>query len=482
MSNNSSIKKSIFIVGLEKFSMIFFQFISSIIMARILSPSDYGTVAMLAIFISLSGTLVDSGFGGSLIYYNDVTKKDFSTVFWINISMSIGLYLLLLLFSDQIASFYETPILSPLTKVLALTIVFNSLGQVQYSMLYKNLQFKRISIINISTYVISALVAIFLAYLGFGVWALITQQVLSSLLRTVILMFINRFIPSLYFSNQLLRKHWNYGSGLFFSNVLKIVYDNIYVQLIGKFTSIDNSGYYNQAKRLKDIPAELFSRTFTTTLFPIFSRIRDDNEFVLRFRLINRLFAFCFCPFFFLISLLSTNIVLFLLGDKWLASAWIFQIISIGAIFYILETVNRNALKAKGKSMLIFRLDLIKRVISLVIIIIGIFKFEILGICIAYVVNSVFGWLINAYALSKFSRYRFVKQIFDILKYICYSLIASLFIVFIKKIGLTSDILCILIYSILFFISYCMIAIFTKDNSYTYCKDFILSKLFHIGK
>ena len=354
MNNSQSIKRSIFIVGLEKFSMIFFQFVSSIIMARLLSPSDYGTVAMLAIFISLSSTLVDSGFGGSLIYYKDVTKNDFSTVFWINISISIALYFLLILFSDSIASFYDTPVLSSLTKVLALTIVFNSLGQIQYSMMYKDLQFKKISIINVTTYIVSAFVAICLAFLGFGVWALITQQVFSSLLRTIILVFTNKFIPSFYFSIKLLKKHWSYGSGLFFSNVLRIIYDNMYVQLIGKFTTINNSGYYNQAKRLKDIPTELFSRTFTTTLFPIFSRIEDDNEFVLKFRSVNRLFAFCCCPFFFLISILSTNIFIFLLGEKWLESAWIFQIICFGAIFYILETINRNALKSKGKSILIF--------------------------------------------------------------------------------------------------------------------------------
>lgn len=451
-------------------------------MARLLSPSDYGTVAMLAVFISLSSTLVDSGFGGSLIYYKDVTKDDFSTVFWINIFMSISLYFLLILFSDSIASFYDTPVLSSLTKVLALTIVFNSLGQIQYSIMYKDLQFKKISVINVATYVVSALVAIFLAYLGFGVWALITQQVLSSLLRTTILILTNKFIPSFYFSTKLLKKHWNYGSGLFFSNVLRIIYDNMYIQLIGKFTTINNSGYYNQAKRLKDIPTELFSRTFTTTLFPIFSRIEDDNEFALKFRSINRLFAFCCCPFFFLISILSTNIFIFLLGEKWLGSAWIFQIICFGAIFYILETINRNALKSKGKSMLIFRLDLIKRVVSLIIMIVGIVKFDMLGICIAYVFNSTFGWVVNAYVLSKYTSYKFDMQIVDILKYILYSLMPFIIVYYAKGLEITSNIFCILIYSMIFFISYCAIASVTRDDSYIYCKNLILSKLYKSGK
>ena len=151
MNNNPSIKQSMIIVGLEKFSMIFFQFLSTIVMARLLSPKDYGTVAMLAIFMSLAGTLVDSGFGGSLIYHKDVTKKDFSTIFWINLLMSLSLYLILACSSQAIANFYNTPILASLTTVLGLTIVFNSLGQVQYSMMYKDLQFKKISLINVFT-------------------------------------------------------------------------------------------------------------------------------------------------------------------------------------------------------------------------------------------------------------------------------------------------------------------------------------------
>lgn len=475
--SSPSIKKSMFIVGLEKSSMVLFQFVSSIVMARLLTPSDYGTVAMLAIFISLSGTLVDSGFGGSLIYYKDVTKKDFSTIFWMNITMSMVLYLLLVLFSDRIAAFYDTPILSSLTKVLALTIVFNSLGQVQYSMLYKNLQFKKISIINVVTYVVSALVAILLAYLGFGVWALIAQQVLSSLLRTVILICTNRFMPRFYFSKQLLKKHWNYGSGLFFANVLRIVYDNMYVQLIGKFTTINNSGYYNQAKRLKDIPTDVFSRTFSTTLFPIFSKMDSDAEFVTRFRSTSSLFAFFCCPLFFLLSLLSTNIISFLLGAKWLESAWIFRIISIGAIFYIFEAINRNALKAKGQSMLIFKLDLVKRVISLVVMIVGIMKYETLGICVAYVFNSAFGWLVNAWALSRHSGYRFVTQILDVVKYVALSLIPYFCGMAMSRVNLGPDILSIIVLSLVFCLIYMLPAMMLKDPSFIYSKRLLMSKL-----
>ena len=479
MSSNPSIKKSIIIVGLEKFALIFFQFISTIIMARLLCPEDYGTVAMLSIFLSLAGTLVDSGFGGSLIYFKDVTKKDFSTVFWINIIMSICLYLILVLSSNAIALFYKTPILASIIKVLGLTIVFNSLGQVQYSMLYKNLQFKKLSIINVVTYICSVICAIFLAYKGFGVWALVTQQVLSSVLRTIILISCNRFLPDLYFSIKLLMKHWNYGSGLFFSNILRIVYDNMYVQLIGKYTSITNSGYYNQAKRLKDIPTDLFSKTFTTTLFPILSKISNDFEFVRRFRNTSRLFAFVCCPLFFVLSILSHNIVSLLLGEKWMESAWIFQIICIGAIFYILENMNRNALKSKGQSMLIFRQDLIKRAISLIIMLFAVYKYQVIGICVAYVINSIIGWVINAFSLSRYSSYTFISQVFDIFRYFSLSGVIAMLVFFIQKqLFIESDVYSILVFSVIYFMFYIVIAIIIQDSSLKYFEDLVRVK-FH---
>lgn len=478
MNNKTSIKQSMMIVGIEKFTMIFFQFFSSIIMARLLCPDDYGKVAMLSIFMSLASTLVDSGFGGSLIYHKDVTRRDFSTVFWINMMMSVGLYIILVLASQGIASFYNTPILSSLVKVLALSIVFNALGQVQYSMMYKDLQFKKISLINVSTNIASTLVAILLAYLGFGVWALITLQVSSSIFRTTILIWCNRFLPDLFFSKELLKKHWNYGSGLFYSNILRIVYDNMYVQLIGKYTTLTNSGYYNKAKSFKDIPTKLFCKTFTQTLFPIFSKIENDKDFVLRFQNTCRVFAFACCPLFFLLSLLSHNIVSFLLGEKWMESAWIFKMISIGAIFQILEVMNRTALKAKGKSMIIFRMDLIKRSLSLLIIFWGMWKFQILGICVAYVFNSFMGWVINAFVLSRNSCYRFYIQIMDVVRYVALSILVFIALLVLQEnTQVVSDISAILLYSFLFIVLYVGIAYILHDSSLKYFIEMIKSRL-----
>lgn len=427
-----SVKKSIFIVGIEKFSMILFQFITSIILARLLHPSDYGIIAMLSIFIALSSTIVDSGFGGSLVYYKDVTKKDYSTVFWINILISVSLYSLIYIFADEISEFYETPILTKLVKILGLTIIFNSLGVVQFTILYKNLKFKKIAYVSIITYILSAITTIILAYYGFGVWALICQQVLSSVLRTCILFCLNRFIPDFYFSFSLLKKHWKYGNGLFFSTLLRTIYDNMYVQLIGKYCSIVEAGLYNQAKKLKDIPTNLFSNTFDYSLFPIFSKYKEENIFTEKYRVVNKILGFICVPVFFLIALLSKQIILILLGEKWFGCSSILQWLAIGSIFYIFEMVNRSALKARGLTSLLFRVDLIKRILGVLLMFVLVIPFTIKGIVIAYCINSFIGWMANAYILSQNIHYNLKTQFVDVVRYISLSLLPCVMVMMLE--------------------------------------------------
>lgn len=466
MSQSTNIKKSVFLVGLEKFSMILFQFVSSIILARLLTPEDYGIVAMIAIFISLSGILVDSGFGGALVYYKNVDKKDYSTVFWVNMTLSIFLYALMYINADAISEFYHTPILSDLIKVLGLSVVFNSTGLIQFTILYKELAFKTLGIISVTSYILSALIAIALAYWGYGVWALIAQQVLASVLKTVLYVVYNRFVPEFYFSWKLLKKHWSFGSGLFFSTLLRTVYDNMYLQLIGKYCSVTNAGYYNQAKKLKDIPSNLFSNTFDTSLFPVFSKIEDEQLFVDKYRMINRMFSFCCIPIFFIMAILSKDIVLWLLGEKWIESAWILSVMSIGAIFYIFESISRSIFKAKGKSRLIFRLDIVKRTSAILLMFIAVMQYELAGIVYVFVLNSVIGYLINQYYLSRIIPYSLLQALKDMGRYIVMSAIATIGTYYLMKLELIEgNLACCVVYTLIFGILYLFIAFIVKDKS-----------------
>ena len=221
MGNSTKISKSILTVGFEKISMILIQLITSVVLARLLTPSDYGTIAMISIFISLSSALVEAGLGGSLVYYKDVDDKDYSTVFWLNIISSIVLYLIIFSISSTVSEFYGHPELSRVLKISGLSIVFSAVGTIQLMIMYKKLLFKKLAYISIASYVVSAIIAIVLAYRGLGVWALVAQQVLISVIRSFLLFSSNRFVPSLFFSKTLVLKHWNFGKGLLFSTILK---------------------------------------------------------------------------------------------------------------------------------------------------------------------------------------------------------------------------------------------------------------------
>ena len=478
MSKEPQLKKSIFVVGLEKSSMIAFQFVTSIIMARLLTPSDYGLTAMIAIFISLAGILTEAGFGGSLVYHKDVDRKDYSTVFWINLSLSVFLYILIWLSSGFISDFYGHPILQDIIKLSGLTIIINALGTIQYTMMYKEMKFKSLAKVSIISYVVSAICSVTLAFLGFGVWALVAQQVLSSVIRTFILMVNNRFIPDFFVSTTIIKRHWSYGSGLFYSTILRTIYDNMYLQIIGKYCSIVNAGYYNQAKKLKDIPSNLFSQTFETALFPIFCKYEKDSDFDRKFRKTNKTFSFVVCGIFAYIAAMADEIILFLLGDKWMGCSWILSIITIGSVFYVSESINRSILKAKGYSHLIFKLDLIKRLLCLTIMFIAVVQYELNGIVWAFVINSVIGWGVNVMAVSNNSTYKYQQQTIDLFKYVTISLFVGFVILTFK------DSLCNLLPIISIFITlplyvlvYIVILKIMGDNSLKYCTNMLLTKI-----
>ena len=447
-------------------------------MARLLSPSDYGLISMIAIFISLAGILTEAGFGGSLVYHKDVDKKDFSTVFWINMSLSVFLYILIWFSSGYISDFYGHQILQDIIKISGLSIIINALGTIQYTMMYKEMKFKPLAKISIISYVVSSVLSIALAVVGFGVWALVAQQLLASVVRTFILIINNRFVPTLYVSTSIIKRHWNYGSGLFYSTVLRTVYDNMYLQLIGKYCSIVNAGYYNQAKKLKDIPSNLFSQTFETTLFPIFCKYDKGKDMDEKFRKTNRVFSFVVCGIFAYMVAMADEIGLFLLGEKWIGCSWILSIITIGSVFYVSESINRSILKAEGYSKLIFKLDLIKRVVCLIIMFLAVVQYELNGIVWAFVINSIIGWGVNVSAVSNNSTYNFRQQFIDLVKYIILSAIAGLIVFFFKNI--MENLLPI--YTLLFtfpiyVIAYIIILKILRDNSLQLCTTMLLAKI-----
>lgn len=475
-----NIRKSIITVAFGRGTMIVLQFASFIILARMLSPEDYGITAMLAIFISVSAMLVDSGFGGSLIYQERVDERDFSTVFWINILISSTLYGLMFVLADDIASFYNIPDIASYIRVLGLVVFFNSLGHIQFNQLYRNLEFNKINVVNLSSYLIAAIISIVLAYFHYGVWALICQQVLYSVISTVIYVVINRFRPKLFFSWNIVRKHWSYGSGLFFSTITKTIYDNMYLQLIGKYADVHNAGFFNQANKLKDIPATLFSTTFDTSLFPVFSKIREEEVYATKMRRVSSVFAFVCAPAFILMGLLAKPIIMLLLGYKWIEAAPLLSVLSVGAVFYILESVNRSGLKSKGQSMLLFKIDLLKRFLFILVMLAALFAYGIYGLAFAYIINSFGGWVVNAVCLSRYVKYTFLSQFIDVIKPILLSLLVAVIVYSVCTEPTHSNILNIFIVSFVYIVMYALVNFIIRDSSMLFMIETIKNKRLHV--
>lgn len=407
--------KSFMVVGIERALYMLIQFASAIILARLVSPDDFGIVGITAVFTALSSLLVDSGMGGSLVYHKDSDKKDFSTIFWFNLSIAITAYIILFLISGTISKFYEIPILEPIIKISGLAILFTSFGFTQLNKLTKELQFKKLALINVIAYALATVAAIILAIMELGVWALVMQQLLHSCIKTILLFFYAKFWPSFYFSKKLLKKHFSFGCSLMFSSFLKTTYDNVYSFVMGKWMSITTVGYFNQAKRVQDLPYQFTSTILDQATFPIMAKIQDDNTFGKTARKILRFILVLFLPLLMIMSLCSNEIVIILLGEKWIEAAPILTGLAFGSIALLGEAINRNFIKAKGATKLIFKLELFKKSTA-IILVIAMVRFDVIGLVITFIFNAFIAYLCNIWGTSSVSSFKYKQQIKDFIQ------------------------------------------------------------------
>ncbi|MES1222005.1 MAG: lipopolysaccharide biosynthesis protein, partial [Bacteroidota bacterium] len=339
--------------GIEKFSLQAIGFISTIIVARLLTPADFGLVAMITIFIAISNVFIDSGFGTAIIQKKDLTNADCSTVFFFNLLIAIILYFILFFCAPLIADFYKQPELTNLTRVLGLVLVFNSLGLIQISLIQKEIKFKTNTKINLFALLISSSTGITCALLGFGVWSLVIQQVCLSLVKTILLWTFNKWRPVLEFSKSSFHHLFRFSSGLLLSEILETFFQNIYYVIIGRFFPASELGFFTQAKKLNDVSVTTLTSVVTQVAFPVFSTIHDDVvKLKAAFRKNIRFISFLVLPLSFCLMAVSHSLILALLKEKWLPAAPLLQILCIMGIFYTLDVSNMVLLKSKGKSAL----------------------------------------------------------------------------------------------------------------------------------
>ena len=407
---------------IQRFGVMFVSFITNMILARILTPDDFGTVGMLLIFLSVANTFVDGGFAAALIQKKNPSREDYSTIFYWNLLVSVVLVAVLYITAPFIALFYKIPLLESILRVQSLVLIINAFSIVQQNILIKRLQFKRLALINLIANAIGAIVSIILAYQDYGVWCLVYKNLVSALGIALIVWIFSQWRPVLVFNKNSFRSLGGFGIMILFSNLVETIYTEIQGLIIGKVYSAKDLGYYTQAKRLEEIPTLGFSAAINQVTFPIFSSAQGNVEFMKdivrkNMRMIS-LFVF---PLYTLLIIIAEPLIVLLFSDKWLPAVPFFQILCLVGMIYPQNTVNTNVVKALGLGKLYFYLQLGKRLLGILFIFVGMQVGGLRGLMWSLVIISYVVFVINTFFANKLIHYGLKLQCHDIVKPLIFS-------------------------------------------------------------
>ncbi len=401
--------------ALERFSGQAAQFLIMLVMARLLAPKDYGVLGMIGIFIAVSESLVNSGFSQALIRKQNRTDVDNSTVFYFNLVVSGSLYIVLFLLAPYVALFYDTPALCAIMRVQCLGIIINSWGVVQRSLLTVNIDFKSQAKISLISIIGGGAVGILFAFGGYGVWALVFQQLTIYGLSAILLWVFSKWRPIWRFSWNSFRELFSFGSKMLASGLLDTIYNNIYVIVIGKLFSASSLGHYTRAKNFSEFPSSSVTGIIQRVVYPVLCRIQDeDDRLRVVYRKLLKLSAFIIFPLMVGLASVSKPFVLLIIGEKWTFCAELLQIISFAMMWYPIHAINLSLLEAKGRSDLFLRLEIVKKILG-VSILLCTFRFGLVVMCYGSIASSMICLIINTYYTGKLIDVGYFKQMRDLM-------------------------------------------------------------------
>ena len=405
------------------------SFFISIILARLLSPSDYGLIGMLAVFVSISNVFIEGGLAKALIQRQDCQDIDFSTAFVANVGMSLVIYLVMFISAPWIAAFYNEPILIPLTRILSLNFILGSFNIVQRAKLMAQVDFKSLAQINVISTIVSGLVGMAMAYWGTGVWALVGQTLCSTIVLIVLLPIYSKWTPSINFSKDSFSQLFGFGSKLMATGVYSVVLNNISTICIGRFYKSSQLGFYTRASQFSEMISSTLYDVLGNVTFPVLSHLQDDREKLIAvYRKSLFLTAMIIFPIMILCALLARPMVLILLTEKWLPCVVLMQWLFLARMFTPLSAINMNILNAIGRSDLFMKLDFSKAPLILVVLAITI-PISVEAITIGSFCTSFICFFINAYLPGRIFGYGAIKMIHD-WRYIFLSIAIMVLVVF----------------------------------------------------
>lgn len=398
-------------------------FIVSIVLARVLAPEVYGTVALVTVFTNILNVFINSGLGNALIQKKDADNIDFSTVFFFNLFMCLGLYALLFFTAPCIASIYNNSELIPLIRVLGITLLISGVKNVQQAYVSRTMQFKKFFFSTLGGTIVAAIIGIAMAYQGFGVWALVAQQLINATIDTMILWITVGWRPQRVFSFKSLKGLFSYGWKILFSCLIDTVYVDLRQLLIGAIYTTADLAYFNRGQQFPSLIVTNINASIDSVLLPTMSKEQDNPRRVKEMtRRAIKTSCFVMAPLMVGLACCARPLVLLLLTEKWLDSVFYIRIFCVTFMFYPIHTANLNAINALGRSDLFLKLELVKKIIGVGILFSTLF-FGVKVMAISMLVSSVISQVINAWPNQSLLNYGYFEQIKDISSSLCIALI-----------------------------------------------------------
>lgn len=412
-------------------------FIVGLVLARILSPAEYGLIGICTIFTTILTSIVDSGFPNAIIRKKNATDDDYNTMFITNMVASIAFFMLLFFCAPLIARFFARPELVDLLRAMGLILIFQALSITQVTILTKRIDFKTKTKASLISAILSGVIGITMAFTGFGVWSLVGQQLSKQLLYTICLWALNKWWPSFNFSKESFRYMWGFGWKLILSGLLSNIWNQLYQAVVGKFYSPATLGQYTRAKEY----ANIFSSNLTTIIqrvsYPVLSEIQDDKaRMVSAYRIIIKVTMFVTAVTMISLGAIAEPLIYCLIGEQWHEAATYLPLICIAMSMYPLQSINLNMLQIQGRSDIYLYLEIIKKIIAVGPILLGIFV-NIYWMLIGVVIQSIISFFLNSYYTGRLLQYSSWRQLLDVAPSYGVALVIAVSVYFLKYLPLS---------------------------------------------
>lgn len=450
----------------QQFSVQVINFAVQIILARLLMPEMFGLVAMVVVFMSIGQALMDGGMTSSIIRTKNPDQLDYSTVFITNIIMSLGVYGVIFIAAPYIALFYNQEILTNIIRILSLTFVIRALVAVHMAKLTKEMNFKLQMKLQIPSTVMAGIVGISMAYQGYGVWSLVWLNLIQAISFTVQTLVFMKWRPSLIFNFERFKYHFNFGYKLTLASLIDVIFNDAYRIAIGKLYSPAAVGFFHQAETLRLFPVQQISTVVGKVTYPLFAKMNNDDALKFAYKITMKLVLILIVPLMLGLILMAEEGFRFLFGEKWLSAVPYFQILALASIVRPLSVYNLNILKVKGRSDIFLRIEILKKVIGVTLLIVGL-NFQVIGLVISLTVFSYISFIINMYFSGSLISYSIKEQLKDTLFLYILGGLVFLLLYFIKyNLNYISHFdfisICLYIFSF-FFIYYLILSFFDKE-------------------